>query len=62
MFYLWGRFSETAAKLESEEERWHDASSPGNPAFRAGPSYYQVSLQDDKDLSPIGAIDSSLVL
>jgi hypothetical protein len=26
------------------------------------PGYYQASLRDEKDLSPIGAIDSSSVL
>jgi hypothetical protein len=49
---------ETAAKWEPEGKRWHDAFFPGNEL----PGYYQVSLQDDKDLSPIGAIDSSQVL
>ena len=36
----------------------HEILSPGNEL----PDYYQTSLWDDTDLSPIGAIESSPVL
>ena len=55
---LVGHASETVAELGSDKKRWHDASFPGNEL----PGYYQASLRDDKDLSPIGVIDSSPVL
>jgi hypothetical protein len=41
----------------SERKTWHNILSPGNKL----PGYYPAFLRDDKDLSPVGAIDSSPV-
>jgi hypothetical protein len=49
---------ETVSKSLCERKTWHDNLSPGNKS----PGYYPASLGDDKDLSPVGAIDSSPVL
>ncbi len=57
-----GGLSETVTKFVSDSRTWDDVATPGNPAFRAGPGYYQTSLRADQDLSPIGAIHSRPVL
>ena len=49
---------ETISNFLSERKIRHDILSPGNKL----PGYYPASLRDDKDLSPVGAIDSSSVL
>ena len=48
---------EIVSKFLSERKTWHDILSPGNKLS----VYYPASLRDDKDLSPVGAIDSSPV-
>ena len=48
---------ETVSNFLSERKARHDILSPGNKL----PVYYPASLRDDKDLSPVGAIDSSPV-
>ena len=49
---------ETVSNCLSERKARHDILSPGNKL----PGYYPASLRDDKDLSPVGAIDSNPVL
>jgi hypothetical protein len=49
---------ETVSNFLSERKARHDILSPGNKL----PGYYPASLRDDKDLSPVGTIDSSSVL
>jgi hypothetical protein len=52
-----GRLEETVSKFLGERKTPHDILSPGNKL----PVYYPATLRDDKDLSPVGAIDSSPV-
>ncbi len=52
-----GRLEETVSKLLSERKTSHDILTPGNKL----PGYYPASPRDDKDLSLVGAIESSPV-
>jgi hypothetical protein len=55
--FLIDRQYETVPKFLSERKASHDILSPGNKL----PVYYPASLRDNKDLSPVGVIDSSPV-